>query len=351
MSLASFARNSSTAHAAARRHTEPGRPSSSLSGASSTEVPPPYTWSYSRAKLLDHCERLYYEHYYGSKGGWRPDAPARARLAYRLRQLVTPGAELGRAVHRRAAEIARAVRDGAPLPSHAALLDRTRAELSPVFTRRESDSAWRLDPRRAPVLYEAYYGRLSAARREELLADTCARASGLLAALLNNAIWDAARQPGAKILMIEDPILQSLDGVATAATPDLVLALPDGRVLVVDWKCGVTGDLGQVVFYAGAVHDALGPLASAGRIEAWLVHLDRGSIEAVTVTAEDRARTLAAMRASVARMTALHRPSVWGGAPLPEDFALASDPNRACRRCRHLEACLPELKEWAAPAA
>jgi hypothetical protein len=192
---------------------------------------------------------------------------------------------------------------------------------------------------------------MSGARREKLLTDTCALAERLLAALLDTVVWDAARQPGARILMIEEPILGTLDGVGTVATPDLVLELPNGRVLVIDWKCGWSGDLGQVVSYAGAVYDSLGPLASARRFEAWLVHLDRGSIEAVTVTAEDRARTQSAMRASMAGMVMLHRRFAGDVAPSPEAIALASDPNGTCRRCRHLEACLPELKGWAAPAA
>jgi hypothetical protein len=193
------------------------------------------------------------------------------------------------------------------------------------------------------LLREAYYGGLSAARREQVLADLCARASSLLTSLVDSAVWSAATLPGARVLMIEDTILTHTDGVATVATPDLVLQLPDDRVLVVDWKCGAAGDVAQVVAYVEAVHNALGLRASGVRFEAWLVHLDRGSLEALTVTADDRERSLAAKRASAAKLVALHERAVPSDAPLGKAFALAPEPNTTCRRCRMLEACLPEL--------
>ena len=332
-----------------RRADRDQAPSSPLGGAPTTSLPP-VTWSFSRGALAEQCERLYYEHYFGSHGGWRADANARARHVYRLKHLTTPGSELGRAIHRRAAEIAHAIRDGASIPSHAALYARTCTELTAVIRRRASDPSWLQNPRHAPLLREAYYGGLSAARREQVLADLCTRASNLLTSLVDSAVWVAATLPGARVLMIEDTILTHTDAVATVATPDLVLQLPDDRVLVVDWKCGAAGDIAQVLAYAEAVHDALGLGTSGVRLEAWLVHLDRGSLEAATVSAADRERSLAARRASVAKLVALHERAVPSDAPPGKAFALAAEPNTTCRRCRMLEACRPELARAATSA-
>lgn len=302
-----------------------------------------FSWSFSRAALLERCERLYYEHYYGSHGGWMTDARAHTRLAFRIKHLTTPNAELGRAVHRRAAEIAHAVRKGAPTPSAAMLHARTHAELQAVIMRRPTDPEWLVDPRRTPLLHEAFYGGMGLARRRQLLTDLGARAAVLQSTLLASPIWRAAALPGSQVLYVDEPILLSLDGVATIASPDLVLRLPEDRVIVLDWKTGATGDLTQVVLYTHAVRTALGEGFSASRFEAWLVHLDRGSIEARTVTTADAEIALQGLRASTARMhDLLDDPRA--NIPKPRvAFRLASDPNQACRRCKMLALCSSEL--------
>jgi hypothetical protein len=330
---------------ASRRHT--ARPSHAASGrvghATDVGPGPAFSWSFSRSQLLERCERLYYEHYYGSHGGWAANATPRARLAYRLKHLTTPNAELGRAVHRRAQEIAYSVRDGMPLPTSDELYQRTRTELEAVIMRRATDPAWLTDARHAPVLHETYYGGVGMARRRQLLTDLSARAVALHAALLDAPVWRAAVLPGAKILLIDEPILTAHDGVLTTATPDLMLQLPDDRVIVVDWKTGSSGDMAQVNLYSHAVRSALGTDGATTACEAWLIHLDRGSLEAVTVTASDSTTTLAAKRTSVERMRALLEDPP-RNVPKPRAaFSQATDPNRACRRCKMLALCSLEF--------
>lgn len=303
----------------------------------------PFAWSYSRAALLDRCERLYYENYYGSHGGWSAEASPRTRLAFRLKHLTTPTAELGRAVHRRAAEIALAVRDGAPQPTAAMLQAKTYAELEAVIMRGSNDPAWIANPRRAPVLHEVYYGGMGFARRRKLLADLGDRASVLHARLLASPVWNAAAIRGAEILFIDESILITLDGVSTIATPDLVLQLPPDRLIVVDWKTGNTGDISQLMLYASAVQAALGARYTTKRCEAWLVHLDRSSLEAATVTPTKLEAATVAQCASVTRMEdLLDNPT--HNVPRPRAaFRQATDPNQGCRRCKMLAMCSPEF--------
>lgn len=328
-------------------HRHLARPSHAASGRAGYPTDdghsPAFSWSFSRSQLIERCERLYYEHYYGSHGGWAANATPRARLAYRLKQLTTPNAELGRAVHCRAQEIAHALRHRMPLPTSAELYGRTRTELEAVIMRRATDTAWLTDPRRAPLLHAVYYGGVSMARRRQLLTDLCARAVTLHAALLDAPVWRAAALPGARLLYIDEPILTARDGVSTMSTPDLVLQLPDDRVIVVDWKTGGSGDMTQPILYAHAVQSALGADVAGSACEAWLMHLDRGTMEAVTVTASDIATALVAQQTSLERMRDLLVDPT-RNVPKPRaTFAPATDPNRECRRCRMLELCSLEF--------
>lgn len=313
------------------------------SQAASQTLRPSFAWSYSRAALLDRCERLYFEHYYGSNGGWSLEAPPRTQLAFRLKHLTTPNAELGRAVHRRAAEIARSVRDGTPRPTATMLQAKTHAELETVILRGRNDAAWLANARRAPVLHEVYYGGMSLARRRTVLAEMNNRAMMLHATLLESPVWDAAALPGTEILSIDEPILLTLNGVSTIATPDLVIQLPNDRLIVVDWKTGHTGDLAQLMLYANAVQPTLGQGFASGRCEAWLVHLDRASLEAATVTPVKVDASAAAQRASVTRMMRLLEDPA-NNVPRPRAaFQQATDPNQGCRRCKMLALCSTEF--------
>ena len=58
-----------------------------------------FSWSPSRDRLYRNCARAYYFNYYGSWGGWERDAPAPARLAYRLKQMTNLPMFAGTVVH------------------------------------------------------------------------------------------------------------------------------------------------------------------------------------------------------------------------------------------------------------
>jgi hypothetical protein len=149
--------------------------------------------------------------------------------------------------------------------------------------------------------------------------------------------------PGASILFIDEPILVTLNGMSTIATPDLVMRIPNDRLIVIDWKTGTTGDLLQVMLYAHAVQTALGKEFAAKRCEAWLVHLDRASLEAATVTPAKVEAATAAQHASVARMQDLLDDPAHN-VPRPRAaFSQATDPNKTCRRCKMLALCTPEF--------
>lgn len=103
--------------------------------------------------------------------------------------------------------------------------------------------------------------------------------------------------------------------------------------------------------YAEAVHAGLGPRAPGTSFEAWLVHLERGSLEAVTVTTAARERSQTVRRASVAQLVSMHERAILIDQPVGETFKRPADPNTTCRTCRLLEVCLPELARRTESAA
>jgi hypothetical protein len=300
------------------------------------------TWSYSRAALLERCERLYFEHYYGSSRGWYPGADPRTRLSYRLKQLQTPSGILGHALHRRAVEAALAIRAGDRMPTLDELTARTAAELRAIVFRTPRDATWTRDPRRAPVLHEAFYGPMTPHRRSSVLAELLTRARSLHQALLDSLVWRVVAQPGAALLFVEETIIGNVDGMPAMATPDLVLRTPEGRVLIVEWKTGQTADQRQVAWYAQAVQHALGaPTHEA--FDAWIVHLDRACLEPMTISVAELEHFMSWQRTSATRMRALLAdPS--RHQPLPRHaFRQSVVPNTQCRSCKMLAVCRAEL--------
>ena len=47
------------------------------------------SWSFSRYRLFNFCERAYYFHYYGAWNGWDTYAPKQTKEAFRLKQLIS----------------------------------------------------------------------------------------------------------------------------------------------------------------------------------------------------------------------------------------------------------------------
>ena len=66
-----------------------------------------FAFSWSRHKIFYECPRKLYWQYYGSWGGWEDEAPASARLAYRLKNIKNLTMLVGETFHEELAEILR----------------------------------------------------------------------------------------------------------------------------------------------------------------------------------------------------------------------------------------------------
>src|SRR5450432_1558730 len=66
---------------------------------SATEIKSEFAWSWSRHEMFYQCPRKIYWQYYGMWGGWEPDAPKDAALAYRLKHIRSMAMLVGGTLH------------------------------------------------------------------------------------------------------------------------------------------------------------------------------------------------------------------------------------------------------------
>lgn len=294
-----------------------------------TEPYPELSWSVTRQRLLERCPRAYYFHYYQAWGGWRADAPAVAREAYRLKRLTTLDQLLGLEIDARGRELEKAARAGEPLPSAAELEDRTLTALRAVWrASAHGRAAFLANPRGVTMLRVHYFDEDAQAEVDRLKRKVGPCLRGLLAA----AHWPRLRECGAQgCVPIPDFAAFPLDGVQVFAAPDLAYAHA-GCVRAVDWKSGredTTNEL-QVLLQLRLLEEtpALAPLPVVGHLE----YLNDGTSVLVEPPGGDwRERVAAAVRAGVAQMRALLADAE-RNAPLPAE-AFGQRRSALCARC------------------
>ena len=315
------------------------------------EYPDDFTWSFSKEGVLARCERQYGLQYVLSKGGWKESAPADVREAYRLKQLSTLPTEVGSAVHRRAAECARAVIDGLEIPPLAVLIDRSRAELNALALSSRNLDAFVQNPKRQQMLREVYYDA-GATLRLDLVERASARMRTALATLHASSLWAELRaipNPRESILLPEPYHRFDYEGRHVFAAPDLVFRRParkgaaGGEWTIVDFKVASMpnlGDTSQVAVYGLAVVVGFGwPLVTgcAGRV----INLLLDETDAFGLTADDLVDAGRRIIHGTERLWA--RLMDDAGAPRAltrADFAPTEHLDR-CRQCVFAAACHP----------
>jgi hypothetical protein len=225
--------------------------------------PPDFTWSHSKSQVLISCARRFGLHYVLSKGGGRAGAAPEVREAFKLKQLKSLAAEVGSAVHERAAECARAVIDGLPLPTLDELVLRTRGELNALALSSRNLAAFEARPFDVPMLREVYYDA-EAKLRPYLVGRAREAMLNSLETLHREPLWKELRSipnPRANILLPDKFNRFDFRGRHVYAAPDLVFRRPglNGEPApwsVVDWKVSRQsngGDVTQVALYGVAV--------------------------------------------------------------------------------------------------
>ncbi|HTX69124.1 MAG TPA: PD-(D/E)XK nuclease family protein [Thermoleophilia bacterium] len=305
---------------------------------------PEFGWSISRQRKLDQCPRAYFFQYYLGWNGWLDDAPAEARVAYRLGKLTSLDALLGQQVDVQARELEAAARAGEALAAADELEARTREALRRLWTQsRDGRAAFEARPSRVTMLRSLYLGQDTQPETDRVNEKAGPSMQGLLA----TAHWERLRAAGTEGgVEVPDFAHFFWEGAKVFAAPDLAY-VHDGALHVVDWKTGREDDTqpDQVLlqmWWALETYPDLARAAADGSLEI------RGSLEYVVAgatqpvpapaTLDDlRAACAGLVRAGAAHMRALLADPE-RNAPLPKG-AFERRESGLCETCNFAPVC------------
>ena len=298
-----------------------------------------FSWSKSREGTFNECKRRFWFQYYGSWGGWEPEADARSRDVYVLKQLRTRHIWIGNIVHE---AIERSLKNMRASEKPLALNVDEIVDLTIQRMRSEWRSSrsgmYRLKPKSC-ALFEHEY-KVDVPREEwKKAAETVERclrnfyASDIYARL--------GEIPRADWLEIEDLSSFDIEGLKVVVVLDFSYRLGD-EIVILDWKTGAyaEGDnklqLSCYALYAGRRWGA-----PPERVRAIEFNLNRNEVIEHRLTPSDLEWTTRFISGSAADMRRLLRDSEKNIAA-EEDFLRVNDP-RVCLRCNFLRLCEPEL--------
>ena len=300
-----------------------------------------FAWSWSRHKAFYECPRRLYWQYYGSWAGWLDDAPADARLGYRLKQLKSVAMLVGEAFHDVVAEVLAHRSPAAPgVPVEQLRIDMERRLRKCIRESRNRDWARYGNPKRYTNLFEDYYGTgVDEIAEEKALQEIRECVDGFARSPYGRRAFSI---PGDRIVIIDprnfDDKRFALDGIAVYASPDLIARDAAGDMHIVDWKTGRPdkAKLAQLSVYGLFVREKFG--APLERMTAHLVYVRTGETE--------RHGDLAAGASEARRMVKTYVDDVRGRLTDVENnlaadmgrFPMTTD-TRLCRRCNFRELC------------
>lgn len=298
-----------------------------------------FSWSFSRHKVFHECLRQYYYQYYGYWDGWNPDAPDRARLLYRLKNMASLPMWLGDVVHRMIERI---------------LSDLRNRELSPLesYQRQSRDilnrewvqsveKRWQWKPKYNLNLFEHYYGI-------EISPQTRAAARDKVYRCIENFMESPIFRELGALRPEAWKSIEKLEQFVVGDWPVFVkldcAVAGDGSLTIFDWKTGKESEepiiqLGCYSLYAFHVWRV--PLENQ-RLR--LFYLDSGEIRESEVSPSDLIETREFIMKSMEEMTALLEPPASRNQVVEEKFPPLQRCS-TCRRCFFREACYG-TRDW-----
>lgn len=296
-----------------------------------------FSWSPSRDRLFDRCLRAYYWRYYAHWYGWQRNAPAEARIAYRLGKQDSFPTWGGTIVHDIVEGAIKNLRDfHQPID-----LDRMKADAKARLRRgwvESRDGAWRSDPKRKVSLFEHYYGgpddrsKEKTQRVEDVVYTSLTHfANGPFPPLL-------ARLDRSQYRSIEALDSIKIDGNTVYVKPDLAFDHPDdGTLWLVDWKTGSPkeADHFQVATYALYAREKWGVEPSKAR--GVLAYLYDGDQKIVDVSADAVDAAVVQIQESMAKMRK-DLTDVDDNVADRKDFPMNED-ERVCGWCNYRQLC------------
>ncbi|NQU45412.1 PD-(D/E)XK nuclease family protein [bacterium] len=292
-----------------------------------------FSWSFSRHKTFAECRRRYYWHYYGSWGGWSPDGPDDARLAYRFKRMQSLPMWLGDLVHRMIERILGDMRNQ-ETNTLDAYQKQTRAWMNREW-KQSLDGLWKWKPKYNLNLFEHYYGVEITPKDREAARD---KVFNCLANFMTSEIFDRIT----RLKPAEWKTIESLEQFLVGGCPAYLkidcATQSEGRVSIYDWKTGRESDdtLTQLACYALYACQTWGvPVEKQILIP---FYLDSGSFSETVPAAETLIETKDFILRSIGEMTAALDSTMEENHASPANFALRDTPS-ICKRCFYYELC------------
>ncbi|MHC5009509.1 MAG: PD-(D/E)XK nuclease family protein [Planctomycetota bacterium] len=304
-----------------------------------------FSWSSSRAGAFRRCLRAYWWQYYGSWGGWDPQAPAETREAYTLKNLSYRWAWVGTVVHHVVEHILKRLQRQATsghFEFGATDIDPTWEveETTRLMRRhyRESRSgAYRNKPKKKFGLAEHEY-RDPVPDEEWRACNDKARAA--VRGFLESDVFARIRATDPSTWFPIETLDQfDLDGVGVWAVPDFAYRLPDGGAEIYDWKTGaVSEDANRLQLACYTLYVATNHGVDPLRVKNHVVYLGpEVVVHDFVLTAEEIEEARTAIRASMDEMRARLADPAANRAER-EDFPLTDDLSK-CEVCVYRRLC------------
>jgi len=291
-----------------------------------------FSWSLSRQRLFDECRRKYYLHYYRSWSGWEDDADPAARLAYRLKQIVTLEMWIGDLLHSLIEGHLSRLRRGFR-PRSQPLHEQARSLLNQQW-RQSLEQRWRENPKHNRNLFAHYYGIEISDQRRGQLRD---RLFTCLDHFCESPLLDrlVAAEPDAW-LAVEELDTFLVDRTPVYVKIDCAVRL-DERTLLIDWKSGKRSprDADQATCYALYAMQKWN--VGFENLRALPIYLLTDETSEQTITAE---QALAMQERIVSSMHVMREVLADPAANVAreEDFPM-TDEMRCCQQCNFHEIC------------
>ncbi len=242
------------------------------------------TWSVSRHQKFAECRRAYWFHYYGSWGGWEPEATPSQREIYILKQLGNRFTWAGTIVHAAIRGTLTAIRAKRPVDPDK-VLQRVHRVMRQDFVSSREKRQWRDAIRRDfNGLIEHEYG--------DAVSTEAWHQSWLTVRDALQWFFDS-KWPGLAQGLADDDWLEVdnqklsesshvVHGVKVFSVPDFAFR-HQGRVHAIEWKTGLDERSHELQVVGSALFIARKHAVQPSDIDASVVFLSRGTQQAVKV--------------------------------------------------------------------
>jgi len=291
---------------------------------------PEFSWSISRRKIFKECPRKYYYHYYASHNGWLDEAPEEARIAYRLKKLITLELLAGQELHKAFANTIEITRRQGSVPAAEDIIRRVFSSLNKAY------NTDKYRGKETVRLFEFYYSSGPSTFKITKLNERIRR--NVVNFLHSQSFREACHSPR---IFVKDPDrIDSfqLDGITVYAAPDLIYKSDTRLFRVVDWKTGQQDDAVRDQLLVYCLYLVSQDYYENEKVEAVAEYLDLGKSVVIDVSPIDILKQKRYIADSIKRMY-MFLEDIEKNIPKPkESFPLRDDRDR-CKYCNFWELC------------